>query len=44
MTKEKIKEKPKQSEGYDPKLAIKGTFEEVIRASFVKDKKPNKAK
>lgn len=45
MAKEKDKEEPKErAENYDPKLAIKGTFEEVIKASFVKDKKPKQAK
>lgn len=38
MAKNKEQSKEK-TEGYDPKLAINGTFEEVIKASFVKDKK-----
>jgi hypothetical protein len=47
MTKEKEKpDKPKESkkraEKYDRKLAIKGTFEDVIKASFAKDKTPLK--
>jgi len=43
MAKEK-EEKPKQpkkwAEKYDNNLFIKGTFEDVIQAAFVKDKKP----
>jgi len=32
---EKPKEPKKRAEKYDNKLAIKGTFEEVIKASFL---------
>ncbi len=35
---DKPKEPKKRSEKYDDKLAIKGTFDEVLKASFVKDK------
>lgn len=43
MAKEKKKEETKErSENYDPKLAIKGTFEEVIKVSFKKKEEPKK--
>jgi hypothetical protein len=42
MTKKKKDEQKKRAENYDPKLAIKGTFEEVIKASFIKKKEQPK--
>lgn len=39
MTKKK-EETKERANSYDSKLAINGTFEGVIKASFVKDKKP----
>lgn len=41
--KEKLKEPKKRAENYDSKLAIKGSFEDVIKASFLgKPDKKNK--
>ncbi|HXD92776.1 MAG TPA: hypothetical protein VNX01_06145 [Bacteroidia bacterium] len=37
---EKKKEPKKRPEKYDTKLAVKGTFDQVIAAAFVNDKKP----
>ncbi len=37
---EKKKEPKKRPERYDTKLAVKGTFEQIIAAAFVNDKKP----
>lgn len=38
----KKKETKKREQKYDPKLAIKGSFDEVIKASFAKSKDKNK--
>lgn len=38
---EKLKEPKKRAEKYDSKLAIKGTFEDVIKASFLGKPKGN---
>lgn len=45
MDKEKKEKQPKsRPEKYDSKLAINGTFEDVIKASFIKKKEePKKA-
>ena len=39
MAKEK-KEPKKRAEKYETKVAVKGTFEDMIKASFAKDIKP----
>ncbi|MFD1257333.1 hypothetical protein ACFQ3S_11045 [Mucilaginibacter terrae] len=43
MDKEKKEKDSKpRSEKYDAKLSVKGTFEQVIKAAFIKDKQPKK--
>jgi hypothetical protein len=42
MAKKKKEEPKERAESYDPKLAINGTFEQVIKASFKKKEEPKK--
>lgn len=43
MPKEKTEPK-KRADKYEAKLAVNGTFEDVIKASFLKPKKPKPPK